>query len=189
MPSTGARVVVPPAATKQRDAGAQKPRLSVQDQIAAKFREKGFTTNQLAKAIFVHEILGVCLLALTWSSCYRWPPSQHPLLKEPVARMLAAVPNGISKTFESNGFLNSRLGSAYIESSCCRKLIRPLTLPGKMFVTFKVVEAWSRSGTTSPTVASAGANGKRRALKFPAFLAPPITTFSNCPFNADIPLF
>ena len=176
--ATGARL----NAAKQRGAEAPtKPRLSLQDQITAKFREKGFTTNQLAKAILVHEILGVCLLAITWSSCYRWPPSQHPLLKGPVAKMLAAVPSGISKTFESNGFLNSRLGSAYIESSCCRKLIRPFTLPGKMLVTFKVVEAWSRVGA-----APAATKGKR--VKSPAFLAP-ITTFSGCPIGADVPLF
>ena len=117
--------------------------MDMQTMIVSKFKEKGFTTSQLGKAIFVHELLGILMLAVTWGSCYRWPPSQHPILKEPVTRMLAAVPSGISNVFQGNGFLSSRLGSAYIESSCCRKLIRPITLPGKMFVTFKVVEVIS----------------------------------------------
>ena len=119
--------------------------MDMQSMIVNKFKERGFTANQLGKAIFVHELLGILMLALTWGGCYQWPPSQHPILKEPVSRMLAAVPSGVSNVFQGNGFLSSRLGSAYIESSCCRKLIRPLTLPGKMFVTFKVVEAWTKS--------------------------------------------
>ena len=56
--------------------------------------------------------------------------------------MLSAIPSGIGNKFQQNGFLNSKFGSAYIESSCCRKIIRPLTFPGKLFITFKAVEAW-----------------------------------------------
>ena len=86
----------------------------------------------------------VCFLltAITWSTCYYYPPSQHPLLKQPIAKMLSAIPSGIGNKFQQNGFLNSKFGSAYIESSCCRKIIRPFTLPGKLYVTFKAVEAW-----------------------------------------------
>jgi hypothetical protein len=42
--------------------------------------------------------------------------------------------------FQQNSFLNSKFGSAYIESSCCRKIIRPFTLPGKLLFTFKAIE-------------------------------------------------
>ena len=133
----------PPSGSTAIKAVKEKKKMDMQTMIVSKFKEKGFTTSQLGKAIFVHELLGILMLAVTWGSCYRWPPSQHPILKEPVTRMLAAVPSGISNVFQGNGFLSSRLGSAYIESSCCRKLIRPVTLPGKMFVTFKVVEVIS----------------------------------------------
>ena len=148
----------------------------LQVRISNHFEEKGFTGAQIAKAIFVHEVLGICLLgkllirlnkvdlmelstsnlisttylatALTWGGCYYYPPSQHPLLKQPIAKMLSAIPSGIGNRFQQNGFLNSKFGSAYIESSCCRKIIRPFTLPGKLFVTFKAVEAWSdRTGS------------------------------------------
>lgn len=84
--------------------------------------------------------------AITWSSCYYYPPSQHPILKQPIAKMLSAIPSGIGNKFQQNGFLNSKFGSAYIESSCCRKIIRPFTLPGKLYVTFKVVEMWGNKG-------------------------------------------
>lgn len=89
--------------------------------------------------------------AMTWSGCYFYPPSQSPLLKKPIAKMLSAIPSGIGNKFQQNGFLNSKLGSAYIESSCCRKIIRPFTLPGKLYVTFKAVEAWSSKGSERMT--------------------------------------
>ena len=50
------------------------------------------------------------------------------------------------KKCKEKGCKNSKFGSAYIESSCCRKIIRPFTLPGKLYVTFKVVEAWGNNG-------------------------------------------
>ena len=183
--------LLPTPSLASSGSSSQPKKLSLQDTITKRFREKGFTTDQLAKAIFVHEILGIALLALTWSSCYRWPPSQHPILKGPIAKMLAAVPSGMSKTFQSNGFLNSRLGSAYIESSCCRKLIRPLTLPGKMVFTFKVVEAWTQGD--KPAVAGDKKNSvtKNKSSKVPlraAFLAP-IVTFNGGSLDADVPFF
>lgn len=94
---------------------------------------------------------GFYQLAMTWSGCYFYPPSQHPMLKKPIAKMLSAIPSGIGNKFQQNGFLNSKLGSAYIESSCCRKIIRPFTLPGKLYVTFKAVEAWGGKGSSDPS--------------------------------------
>jgi hypothetical protein len=180
-----------PTSSLTTSSGSGKPKkLSLQDTITKRFREKGFTTDQLAKAIFIHEILGIVILAVTWSSCYQWPPSQHPLLKGPSAKMRAAVPSGVSSKFQSNGFLNSRLGSAYIESSCCRKLIRPLTLPGKMLFTFKVVEAWSQ-GDKPVVVGEKDSVKKNRNGKIAlrtAFLAPRMA-FNGGSLDADVPYF
>lgn len=52
--------------------------------------------------------------------------------------------NNINIPFFDKEVLTSRIGSSYIESSCFRKLIRPVTLPGKIFVTYKLVKAMSR---------------------------------------------
>jgi hypothetical protein len=51
----------------------------------------------------------------------------------------------IGSKFQQNSFLNSKFGSAYIESSCCRKIIRPFTLPGKLLFTFKAIEFLSQN--------------------------------------------
>eukprot|EP01031_Cornospumella_fuschlensis_P036890 gene36890-44755_t len=55
------------------------------------------------------------------------------------------MPLALTKSFEANKFLSSPIGVSYVESSCLRKLIRPLTLPGKVFLTFKLVELLHKS--------------------------------------------
>jgi hypothetical protein len=104
------------------------------------FEDKGLTVQDLPKAIVCHELLGALVLALTWSSCYYFPPSQSQYIKEPIARMLALVPDAVTGPVKSNGFLSSRLGASYIESACVRKLLRPIMLPSKLYLTYKMVQ-------------------------------------------------
>lgn len=93
---------------------------------------KGIEPAALPKAIAIHEFLGLAMLALTWSLAYKFPPSSNPFLAGPVKRINAMVPQRLS-------FLSSKAGSSYIEASCCRKLIRPLTIPGKLYITFIIM--------------------------------------------------
>ena len=94
--------------------------------------ERGLSTRSLPRAIAIHEVLGLCMLAVTWRLAYLFPPSNLPVLKQPLARINAMVPQKLS-------FLSSRAGTSYIEASCMRKLIRPLTIPGKLYVTFIIM--------------------------------------------------
>lgn len=111
-----------------------------QDKFSKYFQGKGLTVNDLPKAIICHELMGVFMLALTWSTCYFFPPSQNRFLKEPIAKMISMVPKVLSGPVTSNPFLSSRLGSSYLESSCLRKLIRPITLPSKLYLTYRLVK-------------------------------------------------
>ena len=106
--------------------------------------EKGLAAEDIGKAILCHEILGFTMLALTWSYCFYFPPSQNRFLREPVAKLLSLVPNKMSSAVSSNPFLGSQAGSAYIESSCIRKMIRPITIPMKLYLSVKIVQALPR---------------------------------------------
>lgn len=117
-----------------------KEKVVKKDRLTKYFEEKGLTVQDLPKAILCHELMGIFMLALTWSSCYYFPPSQNRFLKEPIAKMLAMVPKTLSGPVTSNAFLSSRIGTSYLESSCLRKLIRPITLPSKLFLTYKLVQ-------------------------------------------------
>jgi len=103
------------------------------------FTSKGFNSADIGRAIFFHELLGLLMLAITWSACYFLEPSSHPVLAKPLAKVADALPRSFMTGLKSNELINSRLGSSYLESSCLRKVIRPLTLPGKMYLTFLLI--------------------------------------------------
>jgi hypothetical protein len=115
--------------------------LRLYDSFMNRLRDKGFTAQDIPKAIIIHEVFGVLMLALTWSLCYCYPLSETALLKQPIGSIMSKMPNILSRSIESNKFLTSRLGVSYIESSCLRKLIRPITLPVKLILTLKLVES------------------------------------------------
>lgn len=99
------------------------------------FKEQGLTAEDIATAVVIHEAMGIFMLALTWSLCYFFPLSTFPILAKPLAKIASLMP----KVIAGNELLTSRLGVAYGESSCLRKLIRPLTLPTKIVLTVKLV--------------------------------------------------
>lgn len=109
-----------------------------------KLKQKGYSSDDIPRAILFHEFLGMAMLALTWSYCYFNPPSQSTFLQGPIASLKSRVPQTLANKLAENGFLSSRLGSSYVESSCLRKIIRPLTLPSKIFLTFKFVDISAR---------------------------------------------
>lgn len=146
---------LPPTVSSESEGGTEKKvdnitkdkkkkNKNVKDLFFQKFAEHGFSATDIPRAIVIHEAMGIFMLALTWSLCYLFPLSQHPFLRHPIERIMNTMPKGLSSSIASNGFINSRFGSSYIESSCLRKLIRPATLPTKVFLTFKFVELLHR---------------------------------------------
>lgn len=132
---------LPPTEEKEAalNENAPKPKkslLGLRERLIKAFQDNGLTAQDLTTAIIIHEALGIFMLALTWSLCYFVQLSTLPMLKEPLNKIASMMPKMIS----NNEFLNSRLGVAYCESSCLRKLIRPLTLPTKVIVTVKLVQ-------------------------------------------------
>lgn len=109
------------------------------DRFTKGLEDRGFTARDVPKAIIFHEALGIAMLALTWTACFYFPPSQNVYLRSPIERMMRVMPARLTRTIHANAFLNSKLGASYLESSCVRKLIRPITFPAKLFLTFKMV--------------------------------------------------
>jgi hypothetical protein len=127
--------------------------------LVQKLQESGFNQDDIPKAIIFHEFLGIFMLALTWSLCYFFPPSQNQFLQKPIAKMKELVPQKLSNAWSSNGFLNSKMGAAYVESSCLRKIIRPVTLPSKVFLTIQFLKMTRKTSPTSiPLFSSVSSN-------------------------------
>ena len=128
--------------------------------LVQKLQDSGFTQDDIPKAIIFHEFLGIFMLALTWSLCYFFPPSQNKFLQKPISKMRELVPQKLSNAWSSNGFLNSKMGAAYVESSCLRKIIRPVTLPSKVFLTIQFLKLTRRNkiplATTSHVIGGSG---------------------------------
>lgn len=134
------RLVLRSGDVEKRSSQFGKAKQKKRDNMLSYFKHKGLTVQDLPKAILCHELMGIVILALTWSSCYYFPPSQNKFLKEPISRMLALVPTAVAGSVQSNAFLSSRLGTSYIESACLRKILRPVLLPSKLYLTYKMVQ-------------------------------------------------
>lgn len=104
------------------------------------FQEKGLTIQDLPKAIVCHELMGYCMLGITWAACYHFPISGIPFFKAPMEKVISFVPKALSDPVAANPFLCSKYGKSYMESTCLRKLLRPITLPGKLYLTYKMVQ-------------------------------------------------
>jgi hypothetical protein len=127
--------------------------------------EKGIGSADLRTAIIVHELLGVAMLAVTMIGCYHFPPSKSRLLHKPMASMMNIIPPSVKSKFQGNAMMSNKWTSAYVESSCLRKLIRPVTLPGKIVLTYNIVRALS-SRTTLDKVPGFGTSASITALQF-----------------------
>eukprot|EP01035_Chromulina_nebulosa_P031169 gene31169-41528_t len=121
----------------------KKNKGGIKQKITEHFREQGFELEDIPKAIVVHELLGILMLAVTWSACFHFPPSQSALLKPHMAKVQGLMPPAVTRFLSSSRILSGKMGASYLESSCMRKLIRPVTLPGKMYVTLMAVRKMS----------------------------------------------
>jgi len=116
----------------------KKKKNGLLDKLMQTFAENGISGQDLTKGIIFHELLGIMMLAITWTLCYYVQISKIPILKEPLTKMANMMPASVVQ----NEFLSSRVGIAYLESSCLRKVIRPFTLPAKVVLTIKLIQ-WS----------------------------------------------
>lgn len=138
-----------------------------------RFSKFDIDPKDIPKAIVIHEFLGYTMLALTWTACYHFPLSKSPFIQSKINSVSQMMPksltnsmNNIKIPFIDKEVLSSRIGSAYVESSILRKLIRPVVLPTKVFVTYKIVKALSKMEKNKHKLKSI-ALGKNETLAVP----------------------
>lgn len=122
--------------------------------VSMGFKEKleslDVKAKDIPKAIIIHELLGLTMLALTWSAAYHLQLSRQPFFAEKLTKLTNMLPEKMKTVtipFVPADILSSRMGSSYIEASCMRKLIRPITLPGKLIVTFKLINLLNKKSS------------------------------------------
>ncbi|CBJ27955.1 conserved unknown protein [Ectocarpus siliculosus] len=155
------------------------------------FEDRGVTASNLPKVIVVHECLSVAFLALTWAVCYQIQPTQGPVLA-PINKTIQNSNNAfivrsrqsfealISKSekrlsqdwLNKRGIDSGRMAISLAESTLFRKLAKPVTIPGKLWLTLKLSQTFlvgddrdngnesTNSGTRRPLVKEA-ASGTR----------------------------
>ena len=101
---------------------------------------KDVRVEDIPKAVAIHEMLGLAMLASTWKLAYHFPPSRIPALAGPIEKMKSLVPSRVRTSVSSSKILSSKLGVSFIEASCFRKLIRPATIPLKLIATAVVMK-------------------------------------------------
>ena len=71
---------------------------NVINRVRKYFVDKGLKTKDIPKALVIHEMMGILMLALTWNASYRWPMSSNPAIWNPIKGLLSKVPtNALSK--------------------------------------------------------------------------------------------
>lgn len=103
------------------------------------FEENQLEKRDVPKAILIHEFLGLMILVTTWTCAFYFPPSQIKILQGPILQLERMVPEALRASMAKNELISSKIGGAYVEASCFRKLIRPATIPLKMYATLKLV--------------------------------------------------
>ena len=110
----------------------------------------GLDASDIPKALVLHEILGFCMLAITWTFCYYFPLSKIPFFETQLKRLppmhTFSKSTTMNRVFDA---LSSRKGVAYLESSCLRKVVRPATIPGKMWVVFLLLKSMKSESVSS----------------------------------------
>lgn len=152
-----------PIVTKKAipEVGSRKNNVKV-GALEGYLKKSGLKPHHVPLGILLHEILGVIMLALTWSACYYLQPSSREPFSSLLSKLKTMNPAGmhtknIPFVSGASQVFSSRRGVSYLESSLLRKAIRPLTLPGKLVLTvhcLKEYAKWEGESLTSPGVHS-----------------------------------
>jgi hypothetical protein len=117
--------------------------MGLKERITKSFQDLGLDRKDIPRAIVVHELLGITLLIVTMGTCWILQPSKNPVIRQGIVNVAKLLPESVRSSYQNSNVLNNKMTTAYLESSCLRKIIRPITLPGKMIVTYKVVRKLS----------------------------------------------
>ena len=127
------------------------------ERIKAAFAEQGIGAADVPRAIVVHEVLGASLFLGVWGVCYA---------AQPTMALARAVPSLLQRVEAAAAFADARiarwtwlqripgvraadpkrLAAGLAESVALRNLVRPVTVPAKLWLTWQVVTAFPAAG-------------------------------------------
>lgn len=132
------------------------------------FEESGLVPLDIPKALAVHEILGIGLLGGAWAACYHLQPTQRGLASFGAASapMISAMEKAKLRIAKWSAWTSrvpllrsadqGRLLVSLAESSVARKVIVPVTVPLKLWLSCYAVLAIKGKSATSSEAARAG---------------------------------
>lgn len=121
--------------------------------------------ERIAQAIGVHEALGLSLMFGCWLACYRFQPTQSLFqarqlqgltskltssayfqrlnLRANEAQQRSKLLKSIQSATERFPTVSpQRLTTSFVESWVFRRLATPITVPGKLYLTYKILGLW-----------------------------------------------
>uniref|UniRef100_A0A7S0WNF0 Uncharacterized protein n=1 Tax=Pyramimonas obovata TaxID=1411642 RepID=A0A7S0WNF0_9CHLO len=114
------------------------------------FVEQGLTVADIPKAIVLHEVVSIGFAAATWMVAYQTQPGKTLAMAVPADKRPKFLVNGYKaamgaakKQVEKTSFLKrisdpERLTVSCAESICFRGIIKPVTVPGKLWAAWKL---------------------------------------------------
>jgi len=138
------------------------------DRIKAAFAEQGIGAADIPRAIVVHEVLGASVFFGAWAACYAIRPTLGVARAVPaLLRKVEVVSARAEATIARWTWLRrvpgvrradpARLGVGLAESMVLRNLARPVTVPAKVWITWRAVVAFPAA------TAAAAAAGRSKA--------------------------
>ena len=129
------------------------------EELKAFFASKGIEPKDIPKGIVAHEVLGIGILVSAWACCYIVRPTATLYRIARTSRRIKINTTGLSKSLHtaqekannsnivkfvnSSKYLSSQkaqlLSVAFAESYLLRKLLMPVLVPLKFWLSFKMV--------------------------------------------------
>mmetsp|Transcript_12956 Transcript_12956/g.17052 ORF Transcript_12956/g.17052 Transcript_12956/m.17052 type:complete len:204 (-) Transcript_12956:175-786(-) len=152
--------------------------MPVMNEITSYFEEKGFQPSEIPKAFAIYEFLGLSLLISTWTFCYYIQPTQTSIF-QPCLRtvqksenvFIASVRGTYHQTLsmlegkmDTSRFFHfipavrsgnaKRVITSLAESTVFRKTAKPITIPGKMWLTWNILSMFRGDEQQKQTTAN-----------------------------------
>ena len=133
------------------------------DQLTIFLEDRNLSASDIPVFVLVHTALSAILVSATWYLCYQTsgPASSVPSWKRP-ASFLTSHPVVVRQTerlLQQSGSPSSklqqilarfphidpaRLATSYIEAKVGRLFLKPVTVPGRLWCSWKSTQAWNQ---------------------------------------------
>ncbi|KAJ1468205.1 hypothetical protein T484DRAFT_1984840 [Baffinella frigidus] len=155
------RAWVTAAAEKGAEEGSAK--LGTRERLEKYLKDRNIKLIDIPKALLLYELTSIGVMGAFWVGCYVLQPTRRGM----VVATAAALAKGDKVTRGSNSLLAKRLATSYAEGFVARAALKPLIIPAKLFLTWKLQQTVSvlvGAFNAAKRAASGGAAAKSSLL-------------------------